>query len=92
VFLLQRQKLAWQMLREMMVHTLAEEAVLYPVVAEQVSLESYSDCIQALSTVVHYTGCRHLDTRAWRKQFTARNGMVMAAGCRSCVPMALVLL
>lgn len=32
----QRQKLAWQMLREMMVHTLAEEAVLYPVVAEQV--------------------------------------------------------
>lgn len=32
----QRQMLAWQLLREMTVHILAEEAVLYPVVAEQV--------------------------------------------------------
>lgn len=33
---LQRQMLAWQLLRELTVHILAEEAVLYPVVAEQV--------------------------------------------------------
>lgn len=30
--------LAWQLLREMTVHILAEEAVLYPVVAEQVTV------------------------------------------------------
>jgi hypothetical protein len=30
--------LAWQLLREMTVHILAEEAVVYPVVAEQVRL------------------------------------------------------
>jgi len=32
----QRQLLAWQLLRELTVHTLAEEAVMYPVVAEEV--------------------------------------------------------
>lgn len=32
----QRQLLAWQLLRELTVHMLAEEAVLYPVIAEQV--------------------------------------------------------
>lgn len=36
LLLLQRQMLAWQLLRELTVHILAEEAVLYPVVAEQV--------------------------------------------------------
>lgn len=32
----QRQLLVWQLLRELTVHTLAEEAILYPVVAEEV--------------------------------------------------------
>lgn len=33
---MQRQLLAWQLLRELTVHILAEEAVVYPVVAEKV--------------------------------------------------------
>jgi hypothetical protein len=37
LLLLQRQMLAWQLLRELTVHILAEESVVYPVVAEQVS-------------------------------------------------------
>lgn len=40
--------LAWQLLREMTVHILAEEAVLYPVVAEQVTVAGSSSSITSI--------------------------------------------
>lgn len=52
LLLLQRQLLAWQLLRELTVHTLAEEEVVYPVVAEQVgSLSTHGSC----STLLGHT-------------------------------------
>jgi hemerythrin superfamily protein len=50
LLLLQRQLLALQLLREMTVHTLAEETVVYPVVAEEVGTARFD------------TVCMHLDS------------------------------